>query len=84
MTMRFYDQMNREQKRKVREIIGYVKELRENQREIFDRNIIKPITDVLKLEDDVKKSRIPFEHYLRSNEELSKHLKDFCGATKCS
>jgi len=54
-----------------------VKEKREEQRAMLDKNIIKPISDMIKLTDDVKKNKISIEHYIKRTKDLNKHLMGF-------
>jgi len=79
---KFYNQLNPEKKRKLREILAHHKELRENQREIFDRNLIKPITALINLTDDVHKSKISIEHYQKRSKEFGDYLRRFIGEIK--
>lgn len=74
---KYYKDLTVEQKRKLRSHLEHTVELKKKQLDIFEKNFIKPIKEQIKLVEQVKKNEIPFEHYIRRNQEWSKWLIKF-------
>lgn len=72
--MKFYSQLSVEEKRELRKKLERVCELKKQQLEIFERNFIKPLKEQVKLAEQVRKSEISIEQYLKLNKKWSEWL----------
>lgn len=72
----FIKSLEADKRKEVKEMIDRVIELRKQEREIFDVNIVRRISDIIKLGDEVKKNMLPVEHFLKANDSFSKYLDE--------
>jgi len=78
----FYDRMDKDKKKKLREILDENKKLRKEQLQVIEDGIVKPLKDIINFTDEVKQSRMPIETYLLKNEQLAKQLMGVFGVKK--
>jgi hypothetical protein len=78
----FIRSLEAEKRKEVKAMIDKVIELRKQEREIFDVNIVRQITNIIKTGDEVKKNRLPVEHFLEANDSFSKYLDDLYACIK--
>lgn len=71
---KFYEQLSFSEKKKVRESLERLKELRKGQKDFFIRKFIKPIDDLINNIDDAKASKIPLSHLVKRNKSFSKYI----------
>ena len=67
-------------KKVIRKHIDDLIRIRTEELAVFDRNISKPLRDLIKMMKEVKQGRLPIEAMLHRSEAVSKHLQDFLNA----
>jgi len=74
---KYYKDLTVEQKRNLRAMLENTVELKKKQIGIFEKNLINPIKEQIKLVEQVKKNEIPIQHFIKRNKEWSEWLIKF-------
>lgn len=77
--MKYYDNLSGEEKKKLRTILDNHRKVTKEQIELLEKNLIKPLKDRIKANDDVIHKKISIEQYIHISEAISKHLKGYFG-----
>lgn len=75
--MKVINQFKPSERRQVKAYVLNLKELRKKQLDLLERNLIKPLKDSIKADDDFLKGRVPLEKVLSVNQATSKQVFGF-------
>jgi len=75
--IKYYKNLPIKKRRELRTALNQNIELTKEEIAIFEKNLIKPLKDMLNLIDDVIKNKIPIEEYIEKRLKLNKHIKKY-------
>jgi hypothetical protein len=78
----FYRSVEPSKRKELRLHIEKVIKLRKEQREIFERTLIAPLTNNIRTAEKVLRNEIPIEHYVKDTQGLDIYLKKWFGVMK--
>jgi len=78
----FYDQLRLEKKRKIRELMLRIIQIRKEQIETIERAFIHPLKNNINSIQRALKSEIPLKHYISDSLNINKYLKKLLNQEK--